>query len=154
MNIVGANKFDSGLDYKIKTDFPAGAAGAALNNLLSSLTGQPATGGQNIKVNFRVTGTVDKPKITPEGGGTSDVVTDAKTAVTDKAKVELDKAKAEAEAKARADADQLKAEAEAKAKAEADRIKAEADAKAKTEADNAKKEAEQKAKDALKKLKF
>jgi hypothetical protein len=154
MNIGGANKFDGGLDYKIKTDFPAGAAGTAINGALASLTGKPATGNQNIKVNFKVGGTVDKPKITPEGGGTSDVVTDAKTAVTDKAKAELDKAKADAEAKAKAEADQLKADAAAKAQAEADRLKAEADAKAKAEADNAKKAAEQKAKDALKKLKF
>ncbi len=154
MNIGGANKFDGGLDYKIKTDFPAGAAGAAINGALASLTGKPATGNQNVKVNFKVGGTVDKPKITPEGGGTSDAVTDAKTAATDKAKAELDKAKADAEAKAKAEADQLKADTEAKAKAEADRIKAEADAKAKAEEDNAKKAAEQKAKDALKKLKF
>jgi hypothetical protein len=154
MNIGGTNKFNGGLDYNIETDFPAGVAGALINNALSSLTGKPSTGSQNIKVNFKITGTVDKPKIIPEGAGTSDVVTDAKTTVTDKAKTELDKAKTDAEAKAKAEADQLKADTDAKARAEADRIKAEVDAKMKAEEDNAKKEAEQKAKDALKKLKF
>jgi hypothetical protein len=151
MNIGGANKFDGGLDYKIKTEFPAGATGAAVNSALASLTGKPNTGNQNIKVNFKVGGTVDKPKVTPEGGGTGSVVNDAKTAVTDKAKAEIDKAKAEAEAKLKAEADKTKAEAEAKLKAEQDRLKAEADAKLKAEQEKAKKEAEQKAKDALKK---
>lgn len=151
MNIGGANKFDGGLDYKIKTEFPAGATGAAVNNALASLTGKAPTGNQNVKVNFKVGGTVDKPKVTPEGGGTGSVVNDAKTAATDKAKAELDKAKAEAEAKLKAEQERLKAEADAKLKAEQDRLKAEADAKLKAEQEKAKKEAEQKAKDALKK---
>lgn len=154
MNIGGANKFDGGLDYKIKTDFPAGAAGTAVNNALASLTGKTSTAGQNIKINFKVGGTVNNPKITPEGGGTGDMVNDAKTAVTDKAKEELDKAKADAEAKLKAETDKAKADAEAKLKAETDKAKAEADAKLKAEQEKAKKEAEQKAKDALKKIKF
>jgi hypothetical protein len=153
MNIGGSNKFDGGMNYLIKTDFPAGAMGTAVNGALASLTGKPATGNQNIKVNFRVGGTVDKPKITPEGGGT-DASSSVKDAVSDKAKQELDKAKADAEAKAKAQVDQAKADAEAKAKAEADKAKADADAKLKAEQDKAKKDAEQKAKDAVKKFKF
>ncbi len=158
MNIGGANKFDGGMDYLIKTDFPAGAVGTAVNNALANLTGKAATGNQNIKLNFKVGGTVDNPKIVPEGGATGEAVSDAKAAVTDKAKeeldkakAELDKAKAETEAKLKAEQERIKAEAEAKLKAEQERLKKEAEEKLKAEQERLKKEAEQKAKEELKK---
>lgn len=169
MNISGSNSLEGNLNYKVKMDMPSGAAGTAANSALSSLTGKTVTGNQNIKVTFKVGGTVTSPKITPEGGSTKDLVNDATDQLKDQAKQEVDKLKAEAEAKARAEADKLKteaeakakaevdklkAEAEAKAKAEADKLKAEAEAKAKAEADKIKKDAEKKAKDALKGIKF
>jgi hypothetical protein len=154
MNIGGNNSLTGALDYKIKMDMPAGAAGTAANNALAGLTGKPVDGNKNIKVTFKVGGTVDSPKITPEGGG-GGVANDATDALKDKAKEEADKLKADAEAKAKAEADKLKADAEAKAKKEANKAKREAEAKAKAEADRLKKEAEQKAKDELKKkIKF
>ena len=154
MNIAGSNSLEGALNYKIKMDMPAGAAGTAINGALSSLTGKTVTGNQNIKVNFKVGGTVTKPSIVPEGGSAGNIVNDAKDELVnkakDKAKEELEKAKAEAEAKLRAEADKAKAEVEAKAKAEYEKAKAEAEAKVKAEQERLKKEAEKKAKDALK----
>jgi hypothetical protein len=157
MNIGGANSLDGGLNYKIKMDLPAGAVGSTVNNAVASLTGKASSNNENIKLNFNVGGTVDKPKIVPEGGTISDQVTDVKDAVVDKLKDETDKLKAEAEAKVKAEADRLKAEAdkkqkeaEEKIKAEADRIKAELEAKKKEEEEKAKKELEKKLKDKLK----
>ncbi len=152
MNIGGNNSLTGALDYKIKMDMPAGAAGTAANNALTGLTGKPVTGNQNIKVTFNVGGTVDNPKIVPEGGGGGgNVANDA----TDVLKDEADKLKSETEAKAKEEADKLKKEAELKAKKEANKLKKEADAKAKAEADRLKKEAEEKAKQELKnRIKF
>ena len=153
MNIGGSNSLTGALNYKIKMDIPAGVAGSTVNNALSSLTGKPATGNQNIKVNFNVGGTVTNPKITPEGGSVNSMVTDAANDLKDQAKQDLNKAKAEAKAKAQADS--LKTVAENKAKQELAKAKANAEAKAKAQADSIKKAAEKKAKDALKnKLKF
>ncbi len=150
MNIGGSNSLEGALNYKIKMDMPAGAAGTAVNGALSQITGKTVTGNQNIKINFKVGGTVTKPSITPEGGSAANVVSDVKEQLVDKAKEELDKAKAEAEAKLKAEADKAKAEAEARLKSEADKVKAEAEAKAKAEQERLKKEAEKKAKEVLK----
>ncbi|HWZ21676.1 MAG TPA: AsmA-like C-terminal region-containing protein, partial [Cytophagaceae bacterium] len=156
MNIGGSNTMAGGLDYKIKMDIPAGATGTAVNNALSSLTGKPSTGSQNIKVTFKIGGTVTSPKIVPEGGGTvNGLVNDATNQLKDRAKQELDNTKADLEAKAKAQADSLKNLTEQKAKQELNKAKADAEDKAKAQADSIKKAAEKKAKDALKnKFKF
>ena len=114
-----------------------------MNNALASLTGKPSNGSQNIKVNFGIGGTVDKPKITPEGGSATEVVADTKAAVTEKAKEVVNQ-----------EVDKAKAELEAKRKEEEAKLKAEFEAKKKAEEEKAKKELENKAKDALKKFKF
>jgi hypothetical protein len=147
MNVSGKQSLEGALDYLLKMDVPAGALGTAANNALASLTGSTPSGSQNIKMDFKVTGTHDKPKVGLAGSSTGSAKDAAKDAVADKVNAEVDKAKAEAEAKARAEADKAKAEAEAKIKAEQERIKKEAEAKAKSEA-------EKKAKDALKGVKI
>lgn len=150
MNISGNNSLEGALNYKIKMDMPAGAAGTAINGALGKLTGKTVSGNQNIKINFNVGGTVTKPSITPEGGAVGNVVNDVKDELVDKAKEEVDKAKAEAEAKLKAEADKAKAEARAKAINEYNKAKADMEAKAKAEQERLKKEAENKAKNALK----
>lgn len=156
MNIGGSNSMNGSLDYKIKMDIPAGATGTAVNNALSSLTGKPATGSQNIKVTFKVGGTVTSPKIVPEGGGSvNGLVNNATKDLKDKAKQELDNAKTDLEAKAKAQADSLKNLTEQKAKQELNKAKADLETKARAQADSVTKAAEKKAKDALKnKFKF
>ena len=159
-NVSGSNGFDQTLDYLIKTAIPTDALGAGASmakGLLDQFNQQAGTNaslGEEIKVNLKVTGTNDKPKITPSfGSGSGDVKTQAKDEIKKQAKAEIDRLKKEAEEKARAEAEKLKNEAEAKARAEANKLKKEAEAKAKAEADHIKKEAEAKAKTEAEKAK-
>ncbi len=159
-NVSGSNGFDQTLDYLIKTAIPTDALGAGASmakGLLDQFNQQAGTNaslGEEIKVNLKVTGTNDKPKITPSfGSGSGDVKTQAKDEIKKQAKAEIDRLKKEAEEKARAEAEKLKNEAEAKARAEANKLKKEAEAKAKAEADRIKKEAEAKAKTEAEKAK-
>ncbi|QHT69519.1 AsmA family protein [Rhodocytophaga rosea] len=144
MNIGGSNGIDGTMDYKVKMDIPAGQLGATVNNALASLTGKPAANAQNIKLDLNIGGTYNQPKIGLAGSSASGTVKEAVTEVVkDKVNAEVDKAKAEAEAKAKAEADRLKTEAEAKAKAEQDRLQKEAEAKKKQLEDEAKKKIEE-----------
>ncbi|MDB9983961.1 AsmA family protein [bacterium] len=152
-NVSGSNGFDQTLDYLIKTAIPMDALGAGagmakgLLDQFNQKAGTNASLGDEIKVDLRITGTNDKPKIMPSfGSGSGDAKTQAKDELKKQAKEEIDKLKKEAEAKARAEADRLKKEAEAQARKEIDKAKNEAEAKARTEADRLKKEAEAKAK--------
>lgn len=155
--VSGSNGILGDLDYNLKMDVPAGAAGAALNSALASFTGGKSVVGENIKLNIGLGGTYDEPKVKLLGTGAGDggaggaAKAAAKAAFDEqkaKAQAELDKKKAEAEAEIA----KKKAEAEAKAKAELEQKKKEAEEKAKAEAEKLKKEAEEKAKDAIKGL--
>ncbi len=158
--VSGSNGFDQTLNYLIKTAIPMDALGAGAGmakGLLDQFNQQAGTNaslGDEIKVDVKVTGTNDKPKITPSfGSGSGDVKTQAKDELKKQAKEEIDKLKKEAEEKARAEADRLKKEAEAQAKQEVDKIKKEAETKAKAEGNRLKKEAEAKAKAEAEKVK-
>jgi uncharacterized protein involved in outer membrane biogenesis len=129
----GSQGLDNTMDYIMKMDIPAGAAGAAANSAIGSLTGKPVAAGGKIKLNLGVTGTSTSPKVKILGGETSDQVTAVKTAVVDKAKEEATKLKNAAEAKAMAEAARLKAEADAKVAAEKKRLEDEAKKKAASE---------------------
>lgn len=144
----GSQGIDGTMDYIMKMDIPAGAAGMAANNAIASITGKPAATGGKISLNLGVTGASTSPKVRILGGGTSDQVTAVKTAVVDKAKAELNKAKADAEAKVRAEADKLQAQA----KAEANRLQAEANARAQAEKKRLEDEVKKKAASEGKKL--
>jgi len=146
-NVSGSNGFDQTLDYLIKTAIPMDALGAGAGmakGLLDQFNQQAGTNaslGENIKVDVRVTGTNDKPKITPSfGSGSGDTKTQAKDELKKQAKEEIDKLKKEAEAQARAEAEKLKKEAEARAREEGDKLKKEAEARAREEGDKLKKE--------------
>ncbi|MEQ6119914.1 AsmA-like C-terminal region-containing protein [Reichenbachiella sp. MALMAid0571] len=138
--VSGSNGILGDLDYKLKMDVPSGAAGAALNSALSSFTGGKSIVGENIKLNLGLQGTYDDPKVgllgteSGEGGAGSTAKAAAKAALDEqkaKAQAELDKKKAEAEAKAKAELEKKKKEAEEKAKAEAEKLKQDAADKAK-----------------------
>ena len=159
-NVSGSNGFDQTLDYLIKTAIPMDALGAGaamakgLMDQFNQQAGTNASLGDEVKVDVKVTGTNDKPRITPSfGSGSGAVKTQAKDELKKKAKEEIDKLKKEAEEKARAEADRLKNEAEAQARQEVDKIKKEAEAKAKADGDRLKKEAEAKAKAEAEKVK-
>jgi hypothetical protein len=140
MNIGGSNGVDGSLDYKLKMDIPAGQLGATVNTALASLTGKPVANAETIKLDLNIGGTYNKPAIGLGGSSATGTVKEAVTeAVKEKVTAEVDKAKAEAEAKAREEADRIKAEAEARAKAEQERIQKEAEAKKKELEDQARK---------------
>lgn len=140
MNVSGQQALEGELDYLLKMDVPAGVVGAAANNAIASLTGSTPSGNQNIKMDFKVTGTHDKPKVALAGSSKEAAKDAVKDAVTDKVNAEADKLKKEAEDKARAEAEKAKAEAEAKVKAEQERIQKETEEKLKKEAEKAKKD--------------
>lgn len=145
MNIGGSQGFDGTVDYLIKMIVPAGAAGAAFNNAMASLSGKPADNSSNIKLNIKATGNHENPSLSLVGGGSDgsgSVAGDIKTnikenlnAATDKVKEEAERLRQEAEQKAKAEAERLRQEAEQKVREEAERLKKEAEQKAKAEAE-------------------
>lgn len=149
--ISGSNGADGSIDYIMKMNVPAGAIGDAANNALASLTGIKSAVGKNIKLNLKVTGSYDSPKVGlagTEAGESNSGNNNVTAAAKDQAKQKLAEEKAKAEAAAKAELEKKKKEAEEKAK----KLKEEAEAKAKAEAERLKKEAEEKAKNALKGL--
>jgi vacuolar-type H+-ATPase subunit H len=154
-NISGSTGFDQTIDYSLAMNIPTSklpsAASGAINSLITQANAKGAnfSMAENVKMNVKVGGTIDKPIVSTGLKETSGALTNQ---LKDKAKEEVDKLKVEAEAKAREEADRLKKEATDKANAEADRLKKEAEAKAKAEADRLRKEAEKKAKEGLKNL--
>jgi hypothetical protein len=146
--VAGSNTLDGLLNYTMKMDVPAGAGGAAINSLLTSLGGS-ANASNNVTLNLNVGGTYAKPSVSlgkaefGEGGSvTNQLKTAVKETITNKIDDTADKVREEAE--------KAKKEAEDKLRAEQERLKREAEEKAKAEAEKAKREAEKKAKDALK----
>jgi len=137
VNISGSNGLDGTIDYLLKTSVPAGSAGTAVANALSSFAGKTITSPKDVKFDIAATGPGKSPKyrIVKVDAGSGEAKNQAKAVVNDK----INQAKAEAEAKARAEADRLKQEAEAKAKAESERLKKEAEDKAKNELNKLKK---------------
>jgi hypothetical protein len=160
--VAGSNGFDQTIDYTLASDIPRAAFGGSANNVLNNMVsavnakGANFSAGNSIPVNVKIGGTVADPKVSADINISGAKVMDD---LRNKAKEELDKAKAEAEERARAEAERLKKEASSKLEAEkqkaaeeADRIKKEAEAKAKAKADSLKKAGEKKAKEELKKL--
>jgi hypothetical protein len=144
MNIAGSNGIDGTLDYKVKMDIPAGQLGNTVNTALASLTGKPVANAETIKLDLSIAGTYTQPKLGLAGSSTAGTIKETVTeAVKDKVNTEVDKAKAEAEAKAREEADRLKAEAEAKVKAEQERLQTEGEAKKKQLEEEARKKIEE-----------
>lgn len=138
--IAGSNGIDGSLDYILKMDVPAGAAGAALNNALASISGTPASGSSNIKLNLKLGGTYSAPKFGLTGSEAGESVQQqAKAAVEDRIDKEVDKAKEEFDAKAK--------EAEEKARQEVEERRKEAEEKARQEVEKAAEKTKDKAKD-------
>jgi hypothetical protein len=140
MNISGNQSIDGALDYVIKMDVPAGAMGANL----SQLTGKPA-GNENVKLDFKVGGTYNDPKIGLAGGSMKDQAKDVvKDAVKDKVQDQVNNN--EDVQKAKDDAEKAKKEAEEKLRLEQERIKKQADDRLKAQKDSLAKAAKDKLK--------
>lgn len=149
MNISGANGMDGGIDYLVKMDLPAGAIGASANGAIAQLTGKTSATPQNVKLDFKVGGTYNNPKISLVSSSMKEQAKDAvKEIVTNKVKEEL--IKNESVQKAQLEADRLKKETEDRVRAEQERLKAEQLRLQKEAEDKAKKEAENVIKDKIK----
>ncbi len=147
INVHGNQSIAGALDYMINMDVPAGVVGSQINSAISSLTGKSVANSDRINLDLKVGGTSDSPKITLAGssltGGSASVKETVKEAVKDRVKDEL---------KNNEELNKAKAELEAKKKAEEERIRKETEEKLKAEQEKVRKEAENKAKEALKKL--
>ncbi|HXA03137.1 MAG TPA: AsmA-like C-terminal region-containing protein, partial [Cytophagaceae bacterium] len=145
MNISGNQSIDGALDYLIKMDVPAGAAGANVNDALSKLTGGTPSGNENVKMDFKVGGTYKDPKIGLSGSNMKDQAKDViKNAVENKIKDEVNNN--QDVQKAKDDADKAKKDAEDKAKQEEDRLRKQADERINAQKDSLAKMAKDKLK--------
>lgn len=129
--VSGSNGIDGSLDYLLKMNINAGAAGAAINSLISSVGGT-SSNSSSIKLNLKVGGSYENPKVSMAGSEAGESTSsNTKAAIETKVSEEVDKAKAEAERKAKEETEKLKKEAEKKAKEEAEKLKKKAKDKAK-----------------------
>ncbi len=118
--IQGSNGVDGTIDYSVKMDVPS----AQLASLASSLGFGSKIGGSDIKLNLKVLGTYDKPKVSiasaePGSSATSSVTTQAKAKVSSTVNAKKDEVKEQATKQA----EEQKKAAEEKAQKEADKLK-------------------------------
>ncbi len=133
--ISGSSGLDQTLDFDILLPGVAtGAAGQAVNTALSGFLGGQKLVSDKVDITLKAIGPFSNPKVTianikPVGGaGANQVVND-----------QINKAKAEAEARIRQEQERLKREAEDKVRQEQERLKREAEERLRKEAENAKK---------------
>ncbi|MBK9389781.1 MAG: AsmA-like C-terminal region-containing protein [Bacteroidetes bacterium] len=100
MNIAGDQGLDQTINYIVKTEIPRSDLGGSVNSLIDNLSAQAAQFGvaykpsETLKVNLKVTGTVDKPVIAPFFGSGSGESSDGGVKATAKevARQTVDKA--------------------------------------------------------------
>ncbi|HYG40527.1 MAG TPA: AsmA-like C-terminal region-containing protein [Cytophagales bacterium] len=104
MIIGGSQGIDGTLNYNISSDVPSGAAGKAVGGLITQATGQKVDIPETIKLNFKVLGTYEDPKISllssnKEQSATAStqeaVKTEVKEAVKEEVKTQTQEAKKE-----------------------------------------------------------
>lgn len=120
--ISGSNGIDGSLDYVLSTSVPSGAAGAAVNAALASLTGGAGAIGENINVNLKITGSYNSPKISIASAGPGSGDGGIKAVAKEKLAEEMEKQKAEIENKANEEIAKQRAEAERIAQEEAKKL--------------------------------
>ncbi|MEN8194079.1 MAG: AsmA-like C-terminal region-containing protein [Bacteroidota bacterium] len=128
ITLVGSNGIDQSLDYVMEVDVPAGKFKNQANKAISSLLGKDVNvvTADKIKVNAKIGGTIDKPKVS----------TSAEDVVSDVASSAIKQAEEEAKKQAEAYADSLKKEAERKLQEEIKKQEEEAKKKLEEEAKN------------------
>ena len=123
--IAGSIGADGSLDYSLNTEVDAGAIGQQANQLLASLKGQDASSASSkIKLNFKIGGTYDSPKIVLAGttnadGTTTTLQQEAKQQVN----AQVEEVKIQAEQKAQEEADKLVDQAAQQAQPQIDTLK-------------------------------
>jgi uncharacterized protein involved in outer membrane biogenesis len=128
MNIGGDQGLDQTLNYIVKTEIPRSDLGGSVNSLIDNLSAQASAFGISykpsdvLKVNVKVTGTFNDPKVAPffgpstgeSSGGSKEVAKEAVKQVIDNS---VDKAKEKARVEAEAEAARIVKEAELKGQA-------------------------------------
>ncbi len=158
MNVKGSNGFDQTIDYDMRVDVPSkelGPATAYAQGLLDKIPGVSPKLPETFRFNFKVTGTVAKPKVTlgkvaGSGGSAKDMAKEALEDLKKKAEEEARKQAEELKKKTEDELNKQKQALEQQAKEAADKAKREAEQKAKEAAEKARKEAEKKAKEIFK----
>lgn len=141
-NIFGSHGFDETMDYVMGTSVPTSVLGDQANAVIGGLVSQANALGANfsagstIDVDLLITGTFDKPKVTPSFKGSSGGGGSAVDNLKAQAEAELKKQQEELERRAREEAAKLQREAEERARKEAERLRKEAEERAKKEAGN------------------
>lgn len=130
--IWGSNGMDGSLDYNVTSTIKTGAAGTAVNSLLSSYTGGAKIVGENLDLTINIGGTYDDPKVglgsaKPSGGGSGggSAASVAKDAAKGKAKEEAKKAAEEQAAKIVAEGKKQADRVRSEGKTQADKLRAE-----------------------------
>jgi vacuolar-type H+-ATPase subunit H len=156
MNIGGDMGLDQTLNFKVKMAIPAKYVGAA-TDLVSKISGfSIPKPNEDVKLNFKIGGTTDKPEVGfDKGDSSSDTKSAAKDAAVGEAKVEAKKQAKEQADKLIADAEKEAAKIREEAAVLADKIRAEAEEQAKKTIAEGKKKgpiAEKVAKEAAKEI--
>jgi len=134
MNISGDQGIDQTINYVVKTEIPRSDLGGSVNSLIDNLSAQAAQFGvaykpsETLKVNLKVTGTVDKPVIAPFFGSGSGESSDGgvKASVKEVAKQTVDKAVDQGKEKAREQAEAEAAKLVKEAEEQGQRLRDEA----------------------------
>lgn len=157
ITVDGRQGIDGALDYKFSMDVPAGAAGQAVNNLLSKVGAGSGAGSSTIAMNLGVGGTYDDPKVNllgaapGEGSVAGTVKENVKEAAKERVEQEVDQAKEELEAKRREAEEKAKAELEAKRRQAEEQAKRELEVRQKRLEDSLKNKSKGVLKDLFKK---
>jgi hypothetical protein len=134
MNVSGDQGIDQTINYIVKTEIPRSDLGGSVNSLIDNLSAQAAQFGvaykpsETLKVNLKVTGTVDKPVIAPFFGSGSGESSDggAKATAKEVARQTVDKAVDQGKEKARAEAEAEAAKLVKEAEEQGQRLREEA----------------------------
>lgn len=153
--IAGSNGIDGSLDYIMAMNVPAGAASAAANQAIASLTGINSAVSSNVVMNFGVGGTYDDPKVTLKSVDAGEGGKSAADAAKAKIASEVDARKQEATQKAEQAKQEVVKQAEEKKEAvtqEVQQKKEEVKEEAKEQVEEKKEEVKEEAADKLKGL--
>ncbi len=119
--IAGSIGADGSLDYTLNTEVDAGAVGQQVNQLLASLQGQDASAvSSKVKLNFKIGGTYNNPKIMFAGTTNSDGTT---TTLQQEAKQQVDAQVESAKAQGQEEAEKLVDQAAQQAQPQIDTLK-------------------------------
>ncbi len=151
----GTQGLDKKIDYDLKMNIPRKELGERVNKVVDNLlakTGKEINIAENIKINAKVVGTVDNPKVKLAGSKDGGVKDEIKKEVGEEAKKLIDEADKEAQkliAEAEKEAEKIKNEAKKagdkfvlEADKQADKLKSEADKQGKNLIKEADKQAE------------